>query len=48
MACIQKTQGSHLSGDIILIEIFHAIPQFLHSNACTAYQIQLSLQFIIH
>jgi hypothetical protein len=48
MACIQKTQGSHLSGDTILAEPFPAFSQLLHPNACTIYQSQLSLQFIIH
>ena len=48
MACAQKTKDSYLSGDTILTELFFpAFPQLLHSNACTVYQIQLSLQFII-
>jgi len=48
MACIQKTQDSHLSCDTILAESFPTFSQLLHQNACTAYKSQLSLQFIIH
>jgi hypothetical protein len=50
MACIQKKiQVSHLRNDTILIEVlFPAFPQPQRSNAFAVYQIQLSLQFIIH
>jgi hypothetical protein len=48
MACIHKTQGSHLSGDKILAEPFPAFSQLMHPYACTIYKRQLSLQFIIH